>query len=259
MLNDEVWNIPLVIGTLIIVTLALILSAILLKRLKRLKLKHRYSMKISLLESKAIGAQLNPHFIANLLSAIQYVLIRQGEQEANAYFAKFSQFLSQTLQMSNSHSIVLKDEISYLRSYIVLEKFRLNNQLDFVFLVDSDLDLVNYKIPCMLFQPVIENAILHGLWPKKDDRRLNISFEKNKDQLVGVIVDNGIGREAARKKQRDKNKSKSSKIMIERIKACNKMDGNKIDMQIIDLKDNEGALGTKVIMKIPLLKVVSKS
>jgi len=210
-------------------------------------------LRIVQLESKALRAQMNPHFISNALSGIQSVMLLRGEKVANKYFGFFSKLLRLTLLMSNSEDILLRDEIDYLRSYLELEKLRLNDNLKITFDIDSKLDVDHTFIPCMLFQPVVENAVLHGLWPKKMDREIIISFRKQEDVLVGTITDNGIGRDAAKKKKlKQKYRSWATKIMNDRISLFNKLHKRKINFKISDLKNGNLALGTQVILKIPI-------
>lgn len=226
------------------------------RRRQQVKKEFDLKGKIIALESKAVRAQMNPHFIFNTLNGMQSVMILKGERAANKYFTAFSKLLRLTLDMSNSEYVLLKNEIIYLNSYLELENLRLDNKINIQFNVDPDLDIENKSIPCMLFQPIIENAIIHGLSPKKEDLNLTINFKKHKNSLLAEVIDNGIGRSLAMKiKQKSKGNHKSwaTHIMKERINISNSINKDKITWAIIDLKDEtQNAQGTKVVMCIPL-------
>ncbi|WP_452225630.1 histidine kinase [Lacinutrix chionoecetis] len=225
-------------------------------RREYLKKTYEQKNKIQQLEAKALRAQMNPHFIFNTLNGMQSVMILKGEREANKYFSAFSKLLRITLDMSNAEYIILKKEISYLKSYLELENLRLNNRIKINFTVDPDLDIDNYCIPCMLFQPVIENAILHGLTPKKENLCLDIEFKLEGTYLIGIVIDSGIGRKNSQKEKVEKastHKSWSTHIMNERIAISNATMHEKITWKITDLEDSKNnALGTKVVLRIPL-------
>ncbi|WP_299884044.1 sensor histidine kinase [uncultured Lacinutrix sp.] len=226
------------------------------RKRKRLKIQYEQKNKILQLEAKAMRAQMNPHFIFNTLNGMQSVMILKGEREANKYFSAFSRLLRITLDMSNTEYIPLKDEIEYLKSYLELENLRLNNRIDIKLNIDSNLNVSDHCIPCMLFQPIIENALIHGLTPMKEDLKLTINFKKQDNFLIGEVIDNGIGRKKAQelKAKRDsKHKSWATHIMNERISISNTIMNEKISREIIDLVDiNGNAIGTKAILRIPL-------
>ena len=220
-----------------------------------LKSKYEQQHKFTLLETKALRAQMNPHFIFNALNSIQSVMILKGEKEANTYLVSFSKLLRHTLDMSNSEYISLKDEIDYLKSYLALENLRLNRDLNYYFDVPDYTDTKEIYIPCMLFQPVVENAIVHGLVPKKNDKKIYIAMTIKDDMLIAEITDNGIGRDAAqRRKENDKpsHKSWATHVMNERINISNSLYQKKISFNIMDLEQDGKPLGTKVILSIPI-------
>ncbi|MEL6811620.1 MAG: histidine kinase [Bacteroidota bacterium] len=244
----------------IALTIALILSAIMIWHYYRRRIirRHfRHKAKYTQLESKALRAQMNPHFIFNALNGIQSVMILKGEAEANKYVASFSRLLRLTMDMTNSEYISVQSEFEYIVSYLNLEKLRLNNNLDFIIETPNESEVEGYSIPCMLFQPVIENSIIHGLTPKKGDRLLKVKLTLEDDMLIGVVHDNGIGREAAAERNRkrlQKHKSWATSIMNERIDIANSINHKKIDFEVFDLRENGYALGTKTVLRIPLTK-----
>ena len=126
-----------------------------------------YKNQIARLESKSLKAQMNPHFIYNTLNGIQSVMLLKGEKVANEYIGVFARILRKTLEMSITENLSLEEEMSYLRGYITLQNLRLNYSLTFLEDLPSFEDQKNHMIPPMLIQPIIENAILHGISPLK--------------------------------------------------------------------------------------------
>ena len=126
-----------------------------------------YKNQIARLKSKSLKAQMNPHFIYNTLNGIQSVMLLKGEKVANEYIGVFARILRKTLEMSITENLSLEEEMSYLRGYITLQNLRLNFSLTFLEDLPSFEDQKNHMIPPMLIQPIIENAILHGISPLK--------------------------------------------------------------------------------------------
>ena len=225
-------------------------------RKKQIENSYNQKIKVSQLEAKALRSQMNPHFIFNTLNSMQSIMILKDEKEANKIFGAFSHLIRFTLDMSKSEYVLLKDEIKYLNSYLRIENSRLDDQLDISFYTDPDLDTANIKIPCMLIQPLIENAIIHGLKPKKNNRKLKIFFEKLEHNIKVIVIDNGLGIKASKAMSHNikTHKSWATNIMNERINLLNSKKKNKISYSIIDLSKYSGDedTGTKAILIMPL-------
>lgn len=203
---------------------------------------------------KALQTQMNPHFIFNILNCMQSILFLKDSIEANKTFVLFSKLIRFTLDMSRSNYILLEDEIKYLQSYIGLEKMRLDIDIDNHIHIAPSLNPKEVKIPCMFFQPLVENAIIHGLRPKMNSKTLRIDIKKEGEFLKAEIVDNGVGREAStiKTQTRTNQMSWAGKIMNDRIQTYNERNKDKISLEIIDLVENNTVLGTKVCLAIPL-------
>lgn len=221
-----------------------------------LKFKLAQKAQIALLEARALRSLMNPHFIFNAVNSMQSVLFLKTEEEANKFFSSFARLLRITVDMSNLDSILLEDELNYLESYIKFEGMRFDGGIKVVFNIEEDLPSDQIRIPSMLFQPLVENAILHGLSKKEKDRKIEIAIKKvqNLDILHATVQDNGIGRVKAtvlsnRKKE---HVSKATLIMNDRINVFNKLNSNKMSMAILDLSDKKGQpTGTRVVLTIP--------
>lgn len=218
------------------------------KRLK--KNKRNISIKIKELELEAVQAQMNPHFIHNTINNLQNVLMRGAIKDVNIYFHEFTNLIQLTLEMSRLKKITLTKEIEYLHAYLTLSQMRLNNELKFSIVIPPEIKLHTMLIPPLLIQPIVENAIIHGLKPKEGEKIINISLSYKENILSIDVFDNGIGRKQSSQIQKQSiiNKcSLSSDILKKRLLINNFIDPNAIIIDINDL--NEGTL-VKVKIKI---------
>ena len=217
--------------------------------------KHR-DLQISNLEARAYRAQMNPHFIFNALNGMQTAMILRGEEEFNRYVSSFSKLIRNTIEMSSVDKLSLSDEIDYIENYIALQALRLEKEIVLDIQVDNALDKDLTYLPCMMLQPIVENAIVHGLIPMDGINKIAIRFSKKENYLQCRIQDNDIGRKAAeaqRERYQKTHKSFATQIMKERINIFNYYNKENLDFEIEDLYDANGAAtGTVVTLTIPL-------
>lgn len=215
---------------------------------KRLQIENQFKES----ELKAIKAQMNPHFMFNALNSIQEYIILNKKDLASDYLGKFADLMRLYLNQSNENLIELEDEIKTLHLYIELEALR---QEDLVFAIKCESnELLEVKIPPMLIQPYVENAIKHGLWHKKNDKKLKILFYKKNELLNIEIIDNGIGIEASKRINARKHKHKSFSMQANktRLDIIQDRHKNKLSIQTIDISEGGEIKGTKVTLQIPL-------
>lgn len=227
---------------------------------KQEELKTQYAKQIAEIEMKALRAQMNPHFIFNSLNSIQKYILKNDSFQASQYLTKFSKLIRLILDHSNQNYILLSSEIDLLSLYIEIEDLRFDNQFLYELTVDPRLSPDICEIPSMIIQPYIENAIWHGLLHKKEKGTLKVSFQKEEEDTVKVIIeDDGIGREQAKvlkSKQVLKKKSYGLQITGDRISILNALQNKKTTVEIVDLKDAKGdSLGTQVILIIPIQNI----
>ena len=240
-----------------ILVLALLLAGFYKFRMYRWTEKLNQQRKVDQLESKALRAQMNPHFMFNALNGLQSTMILKGEREANKYLGAFSRMLRSSIDMSKSDTISLEEEIQYLEAYLSLESLRQARPFESsIELIPDDMDVQSIAIPCMLFQPIIENAIIHGLAPKREGTpKLSVVIKEGGEQIIGIVTDNGIGREAAavlKASNRNSYKSWATVIMKERIEIINRHTDMTVDFTIKDLYSNGVAAGTEVTLVLPI-------
>lgn len=208
------------------------------------------------LEQKALRQQMNPHFIFNALNTIKGYYSDGDAVNASTYISKFSKLLRMLLENADQ-VIPLASEIEMLQLYIELTKIRYVDKFVYELELDENLNPNDIEIPTLLLQPIVENAIIHGLAPKNKTGLLKISFRLNDGQLQCVVEDNGIGRAASQKKQQHRDyQSKALGITRERIALFSKGMGP-ASFEIIDLITNGKPSGTKVIVNIPLITIWS--
>lgn len=215
------------------------------------EIKKEFSGKINELETLALRAQMNPHFLFNSMNAIKHLILTNRPEDAMYYLDDFSGLLRSVLQNSQKETITVEDELDVLELYLSLEKGRLGDEFDYEIILDEREVLSQYLIPCLMLQPFVENAIWHGLRLSHKPRKLlTISFEALDDTLIISIRDNGIGREAAREKNKgDRIKTHESlgqQITQDRLALFNHSHDIKIVLKITDLKEGNEPSGTLV-------------
>lgn len=207
-------------------------------------------------ELKALKAQMNPHFIFNVLNSIQEFIVLNKKDLASEYLATFAELIRSYLFFSNRGSLTLEEEVDTLEKYLELEQLRFSQNFKYQILTDSIIDLDSIEIPTMIIQPYVENAIKHGLFHKKGDCNLNINFSlETQSVLKCIITDNGIGRAKAKvlnKKKSKLNQSFASQATASRLDLLNQKSFEKIGVKITDLIENNEPKGTKVSLTIPI-------
>ncbi|MFC4635212.1 histidine kinase [Dokdonia ponticola] len=228
------------------------------KRLQLIEVKQlQQNNRLTSLKLENLRSQMNPHFIFNALNSIQEYIVLNQKDLASDYLGKFADLVRKYLNHSSKGSITLREEIDCLQMYLELEKLRFEDTLMFSITVDNALDAYEIKIPTMLVQPYVENAIKHGLLHKKYERQLTIIFKpsKAKNTIQCQIIDNGVGRQKAAEIKNNRNPAHTSfatKATNNRLQLINLNRDYKVGVYIKDLKDiDDNALGTEVTIEIP--------
>ncbi|HMJ47109.1 MAG TPA: histidine kinase, partial [Ferruginibacter sp.] len=204
-------------------------------------------------EMKALRAQMNPHFIFNCMNTIDAYIHKNNTQAASDFLNKFSQLIRQVLENSQYAVISIKKDMEALELYIELEEQRNDFRFTHELHVPEGLTKKGYKIPPLLIQPYVENAILHGLRHKSNGRGfLAVSFEENDSQLICIIDDNGVGRTASASlnSERRHHHSLGLKMSGERIESLNYSHKSLSSVEIIDKPDGTGTIVKLILPKI---------
>jgi sensor histidine kinase YesM len=223
---------------------------------KTQKERNELNNRIAELKLNALQSQMNPHFVFNVLNSIQDGYLNNDIMQANRYMSDFAKLMRLFLESSDEKYITLKKELELLSYYIELEKMRLDNKFEYEFIIDPEIDLEEVKLPTMLIQPIIENAIMHGLRYKEELGRLSVQISVTSETTMLIAIeDNGIGRsksaEMNKKRLRD-HESKASNIIRDRIDIINKSGTERIEMKYVDLFDGTTPTGTRVELMLDL-------
>lgn len=141
-------------------------------------------------QMRMLQAQIEPHFLFNTLANIQ-TLIPRAPEKASLMMDNFIAYLRQSLTASRAQQGTVKQEVDLLRNYLELLKIRMGDRLQFEF--DIEPDLQSASLPPMLLQPIVENAIKHGLEPKVEGGRVRVSAHRSGATMVLTVTDNGLG------------------------------------------------------------------
>ena len=214
--------------------------------------------KLLTLEQSMLRSQMNPHFLFNSLNSIKLYIINNEQKNAVHYLNKFSKLVRKILEASSLKEIPLAEELETVELYMNIENIRFSNEINFKTTVADDVDPHQVKIPSLILQPFLENALWHGLSSKEGEKNIDLEITKSPDDYIHIaITDNGIGREAAEKIKQGKvlkRKSVGIDITKERLTNFSRDFQNTFNVEMVDLYDDDGkASGTKVILDIPTM------
>lgn len=212
-------------------------------------------------KTKALRAQISPHFIFNSLSSIQHLIAKDNKTLTLNYLSRFGRLTRSILETSLETNVILNQEIQMLKDYLELERLRFDNAFSYTINVDPKINPSQIQMPYMILQPFVENSLIHGLLPKKDGKKqLDINFLKEPDFLVCEVIDTGVGRQQAKQRkhiyQKDK-KWRGLEITQQRLEY---LTGNQNNIEIVDIvNDKNEPLGTKMVIRIPLQEFIFKA
>ncbi|RYY56836.1 MAG: hypothetical protein EOO09_05015 [Chitinophagaceae bacterium] len=177
-------------------------------------------------EMQSIRSQFNPHFVFNALSSIQGLVTRNDLPGAHKYLGDFSTLLRNSLKESEKEYTSLSTDIRMMDNYLKLEQLRFG--FAFTIVVDKRINPDATEVPVLLLQPVIENAIKHGISGMYDKGNLIIEYTKDKEDLVILVRDNGVGFEPD-----DHSKGHGLRLTAKRVDLINRtMTGQPVSWEI---------------------------
>ena len=219
----------------------------------------QHEKQILTLEQDMLRNQMNPHFIFNTLNSIKLYIINNEKENAVYYLNKFSKLIRKILVASTEKEISLEEELNTMKLYMNIENIRFSNEINFKIKINDNINISKIKVPSMVLQPFLENAIWHGLSAKKGHKEICIKVDKKLDNHITISIrDNGIGRKASTEinnKKSLKRKSMGIDLIKARLENFSSNFENKCRLYIKDIMDEKGnPLGTKVIINIPTQK-----
>lgn len=203
------------------------------------------------LEIKAIYSQINPHFIFNTLNSALSLVRTKRSEEAYEHISQFSRLLRSYIRSSRNKLTTIADEINDLRDYLELQRTRFGNRFGFNIMVADTIDAETVRIPSLLLQPFVENALNHGLQSKNGIGNLTIGFEngKERNEVVCRIEDDGIGRKQAAMNNAGRQRASYGDLLIrDLVSIFNRYEQMRISIAYIDKEPP--FTGTTVIINI---------
>jgi sensor histidine kinase YesM len=218
---------------------------------KEAKSKMLLMKRITDMEMQALRSQMNPHFIFNCINSIDALIQSNDKYHATVYLNKFAKLLRNILDSSKQNTVTLGKDLETLKLYIELEQLRHENKFSAEFIAGDELLSEDYKVPPLIIQPFVENAILHGIRYRPDNRGLlTIEVFRENDYLKFTILDNGVGRHAATGESRADKPSYGIGLSKDRVKLFNNEDNASVE--ITDLMENGNPSGTKVELRLKI-------
>lgn len=238
----------------IISILLLFLTSVLLYNQYKIRANKRKIQKKLLFvefQNRTLIVQLNPHFIFNALGTIKHKLVNKEYKKTEESIMHFSTLMRKTLDLSRNDWVIIEDELAYLKSYV---HFKITEYKQIHFTVENELNInfEIYKIPTMLLQPLVENAVIHAFKKNNtENNTITIRFAEictSKKTLIIDVLDNGVG---LNNQSMNKSTSYGIQILKERIQLIEKLsDRKKIELKYIT---NNATAGTQIRLCVPYI------
>ena len=231
--------------------LGLLVYVLVRRRVFNIRKEASVKQKITETEIAALKAQMNPHFIFNCINSIDALIQSNDKYNATNYLNKFAKLIRNVLDSSKENVVPFSKDAETLQLYIELEKLRSENKFTSSVTISEELLNSDYKVPPLIVQPFVENAIHHGLRNNEGNKGiLKINVERIEDKICYIISDNGIGREAAGKINSHQHQSYGMQMSYDRIKMFNNEETASV--KINDLYENNRPSGTKVTVQLQI-------
>ncbi len=239
-------------GWFILIEVIVLLMIVLLVFKQRIN-KYKEREKILVIEQKLLRSELNPHFVFNALIAIQSFIFSNDPKAAGRYLSKFAKLMRLYLQNTRQDFILMSQEVETLEYYLELQQLRFDNVFEYEIKCDNGIVKEELKLPPMMAQPFIENAIEHGFKGVDYKGKVLIEYGVINNALEIIITDNGIGINQSETPK--DHKSLAIKITRERLKSLSRYDGE-YELIIKDLSDdNKSTSGTRVMLRAPYVNI----
>ena len=239
----------------LILVISLIIIALFILRLRVQTVKKQQAAKyhlirqISELQIRSLQVQMNPHFIFNSLNSIQNFIVTQNTKEAIIYLGSLGSLIRMNLENVVKEAITLEQEIDFLKEYIKIEQMRFKKKLKIV--LNNEIPNRNMLLPPMIVQPIIENAIKHGVLQLDGGGLIVVNFTNVDGITMIAIEDNGVGRKESQLKADKNHNSKGLGLIEERLQLLNqKHNTDQFSLEVIDLIHEDQPTGTKVILNL---------
>ncbi len=240
--------------TILFISITYLITKLRIKGIRKQQdAKYQLKSQNSELQIRSLQVQMNPHFIFNSLNSIQNFILSHDTRGAIIYLGSLGSIIRMNLENVSKEFIFIEDEIEFLEQYIKIEKMRFKDNLR----IELNNSIENHMvlIPPMLIQPIIENAIKHGIRELDSGGRINIDFGVHTGTINITIEDNGVGRGNQPAEIFKKYPSKGLGLIERRLNLLNqKYNSNNFSLTIIDLESGGRPCGTKVEICLGIVK-----
>ncbi|WP_310378490.1 histidine kinase [Flavobacterium sp.] len=202
--------------------------------------------KIMQTEQRLNRARINPHFFFNAMASLQNLSLQEKSTKTTLFISRFAKIMRQSLESTYEELVSVESEIDFITQYLEIQKLRFPSKFDYQFHVDDTLEINELKIPGMIIQPFVENAIEHGFKDVDYKGKIDITFAENGDQINIIINDNGSGHNLEKKDI--KHKSRAMQIIKDRLYLFNKQNGSNASYHV---QDSNGTNGFIIIVSLP--------
>ncbi len=200
---------------------------------------------------RALQAQMNPHFLFNALTALQNLLMRQHYEAAQRYIALFAALTRRILDNARCGLISLQAELETVELYLRLEHMRWQGAFSYAVEISPEVDPEEVWCPSLLLQPLVENALKHGLAPRGGRGTVSLRVSACPECVLCVITDDGVGRRAAA--EETAHGGMGLRLVQERLQLLSQQLGGEFAMRVVDLYAADGTpAGTRVEIQLPL-------
>lgn len=213
------------------------------------------------MEFKMLSSQINPHFLYNTLETIRMRALKAGNREVANAVKLLGKSMRYVLSNTTTSFTTLEKELDYINTYLSIQKLRFHDRVNYSLRAAADLDLSQFRIMPLLLQPIVENAVLHGLEEVEENGKIIIHIHVQHETLHIRVFDNGCGMNAQEIQQMKENiyhhpKESSKSIGLyninQRIRLCYGADYG------LDIKSKKDC-GTLITMTIPAQKYRKES
>lgn len=236
----------------------LLLLFVILLRIQRKK--HEQSVReletrkeINDLQQRSLRALMRPHFSSNIIAAVRQSIRNDEPLAADTAMSQLAELMRSNLQMVRAETVLLKDEIAWLKTYVALEQFarRVNWQVEFH--VDEGIDCEHTTIPPMLIQPFVENAIMHAM--DVENPWLSVRFLNADGQCIIEVTDNGPGIDhCAESRISNEHVSMGTDLLQDRLQLMTELTSQEHSFSIANGRIQAKSFGTRVTVSVPLQK-----
>jgi ligand-binding sensor domain-containing protein len=222
------------------------------KRHKEDKLARQIArVQTAALEQQAFTSLMNPHFMFNALNSIQHYINLHDRQNTNRYLSDFASLIRKNFEAAQQSFIPLEQELENIRIYLGLEQMRFGERFSYELIIAGDVEPDDWMIPTMILQPLLENALLHGIMPSAIKGEISVIVKKEHIYLSIAITDNGIGLENSAAIRSSRHKSRGTELIKKRIAALSGFSTSPINMYMSPVSDDKKNPGNCAVLTIP--------